>query len=399
MNTSQVWRQDSLIQPVSGDVTFDGHSLRSLAAVHGTPLYVYSGARIRANLSRLREALASTGRPFTIRFAMKCNRFGPVLDLMRDAGDIGIDACSPGEVDLALRHGFQPDEIGITAGNLSNEDLAALAHYGVHLNSDTASVARRFAAQPAANAPRTFGIRLDPPQPLVRLDGEKLNYVGSKFGVSRADLPAVYNAAVDGGLSVDTLHVHCGWGMQQQHAEAFDAAMAMLAATAAALPGIRRINVGGGLSHPVNAADQPLDIATWAQILSKHFGRTSLSLECEIGTYIMANAGLLLMEVNSVEMRRGTQWAGVNSGHSVNVYLYHYGIPLELIPVNAALEPPAHRYQIGSNINEAEDMVGRDQVLPELHEGDVLAMYCAGAYGAAMQSNHCLRGAAPELLI
>jgi diaminopimelate decarboxylase len=83
----------------------------------------------------------------------------------------------------------------------------------------------------------------------------------------------------------------------------------------------------------------------------------------------------------------------------VNVYLYHYGIPLELIPVNAALEPPALRYQIGSNINEAEDMVGRDQVLPELHEGDVLAMYCAGAYGAAMQSNHCLRGAAPELLI
>lgn len=395
----KTWQSDPLLRPVADDIFFADRSLTELSTRHGTPLYVYSAGRVRENVDRLRSALATTDRPFTIRFAMKCNRYGPVLDLIRAERDIGIDACSPREVELALSHGFRADEISVTAGNLCNDDLRVLTHRGIHLNSDTASVARRYAAAAPTGARLSFGLRLDPPKPLDRAAGEKLNYVGSKFGIAPIDLQVVYKSAIACGLDVDTLHVHCGWAMQEQHADAFDAAMATLAETARMVPGIRRINVGGGLAHPHHAADQPMTIDIWAEILRRHFASLPVHLECEIGTYIMANAGLLLMEVNTVESRRGRLWAGVDAGHAVNVYPYHYGIPLEIIPVNAALELPVNQYQIGSNINEAADMIGRDVQLPQLDEGDLLAMYCTGAYGSAMQSDHCLRGNAAEVLV
>ena len=392
-----VWSTDRLLRGVEGDVFFGGHSLSQLAVLHGTPAYVYQGDRIRENLGALRAGLNRVGRPYRIRYALKCNRYGPVLDLIRAEGDIGIDACSPGEVELALHHGFKPEEISVTASNLSNADLQALATHGVHLNSDTCSAARRFAARAGAGA--SFGLRIDPPVPLYRADGEKLNYIGSKFGIDPTDLDLAHATATAAGLDVNTLHVHCGWAMQEDHASAFETAVATLATAARRLQGIRSLNVGGGLAHPHLPTERPLSVKTWADILARQLGDLRVDIECEMGTYVMANAGVLLMEVNTVETRRGTHWLGVNSGHSVNVYPYHYGLALELIPVSRPLERPRRMYQVGSNINEATDLVARDAWLPEVHEGDLLAMYCTGAYGSAMASNHCLRGEVAEVML
>jgi diaminopimelate decarboxylase len=395
--SSTVWKTDPLLKAGERGLNFGGWPLQELSESRGTPLYVYHSSRICENLSRLRAALATTGRPFHIRYAMKANRFGPVLDLIRKEGDIGIDACSPNEMDLALAHGFMPDEISITASNLSNGDLQRIGKQGIHLNSDTESVIRRFAA--VAKAGASFGLRLDPPVPLARDGGEKLNYVGSKFGILPGDIDRMYAAAVRSGLSVNTLHVHCGWAMQENHEAAFDAAVQLLAETARRIPEIRYINVGGGLAHRHHAGDAPLQIDRWAAVLKRHLGQLPVTIVCEIGTFIVSNAGLLLMEINTIEKRGETLWMGVNAGHAVNVYPYHYNIPLELIPVSNPSGEAEGLYCVGSNINEAQDVLSHGTRLPPLNEGDLLAMYCTGAYGAAMQSNHCLRGSAPEVLL
>ena len=394
---SPVWIQDPLLRCAEHDVFFGNQSLTELAASVGTPLYVYHGARIRENLQILRKALSRVGRPFRIRYALKCNRFGPVIDLIRAEGDIGIDACSPREVELALQHGFRPEEISVTAANFSNADLQVLAKHRIHLNSDTGSMARRFAAVAGSGA--SFGLRIDPPVPLQRDGGEKLNYVGSKFGIDLQELAAVHTIARRAGLDVNTLHVHCGWAMQEQHATAFAAAVDALVSAAAQLGGIRSLNVGGGLAPAQRVGDLPLSVETWSDILARRVGALPVDLECEIGTFIMANAGVLLTEVNTVELRRGQRWLGVNMGHAVNVYPYHYGLPLELIPLARPLAARVHRHQVGSNINEAGDLVARDVWLPVVEEGDLLALYCTGAYGSAMASNHCLRGEFTERLI
>ena len=101
------WHSEELGVDARG-LLLDGHSVAELVAQHGTPLYIYSANMIRRRFRELRAALAETDAPFRIRYAMKANRFRPVLDAVRREGDIGIDACSPREIALALDAGFAP---------------------------------------------------------------------------------------------------------------------------------------------------------------------------------------------------------------------------------------------------------------------------------------------------
>ena len=109
----------------SEGLAFGGASLAALARAHGTPTYVYDAARVRAAVAELRAALSETGLRSQIFYAMKANRFAPLLALLRAEGDVGIDACSPREVEGALAAGFRPEELSFTGGMLSIHRAAA----------------------------------------------------------------------------------------------------------------------------------------------------------------------------------------------------------------------------------------------------------------------------------
>jgi diaminopimelate decarboxylase len=177
------WHADELGADDSG-LRLDGHGIAKLAAQHGTPLYVYSANTIRRRFRELRAALAATDAPFRIRYAMKANRFRPVLDAVRREGDIGIDASSPREVALALDAGFAPHEISATSVMPSNRDLAAYAAAGIHVNLDTYSALSRWAITPG-RSPR-LGLRVDPEVAAGYGEDTKLAYGGGKFGFPSA---------------------------------------------------------------------------------------------------------------------------------------------------------------------------------------------------------------------
>jgi diaminopimelate decarboxylase len=122
-----------------------------------------------------------------------------------------------------------------------------------------------------------------------------------------------------------------------------------------------------------------------------------LKIACEPGTYAAASAGILVSEVNTVEGRRGGRWIGLDAGYNVNVYAAHYGIPHELISVSRPLDPPEQTYVVAGNINEAIDVFSRSAALPLVEEKDFLAFFPAGAYGASMASDHCMRGGVIEV--
>ena len=113
----------------------------------------------------------------------------------------------------------------------------------------------------------------------------------------------------------------------------------------------------------------------------------------------MATAGVLVAEVNTVETRASGTWVGVDAGHNVNVYAAHYGIPLAIVPVHAPLAESPGPVHVAGNVNEANDVFARDLPLPAVLEGDLLAFWPAGAYGAAMASDHCLRGLPVEVVV
>src|SRR5881398_351624 len=78
----------------------------------GTPCYVYDRAALEA---AARAALAfPQAFGFTLRYAMKANSSHAVLAIFRDLG-LHIDASSDPEVERALRAGFAPGHIQLTA--------------------------------------------------------------------------------------------------------------------------------------------------------------------------------------------------------------------------------------------------------------------------------------------
>ncbi|MBI2236312.1 MAG: diaminopimelate decarboxylase [Magnetospirillum sp.] len=372
----------------------DDRVLAGLAAERGTPLYVYRGAVIRDRFARLRHALQGVeGR---ILYAMKANRNARVLRLVRAEGDIGIDACSPREVATALEAGFTAAEISVTAGMLSNRDFARFREQGVHLNLDTLSAIRRWGAMvPAGTA---IGLRLDPGVAIGYDGSAKLVYGNGKFGLAMSAAAAAAEAARAAGLVVDTLHMHCGWNLQEAALPAFETALAGIAALARRLR-VRVVNVGGGLGARFRPEDRPLPPEAWGEALRRHLGGLGCTVACEPGTFAVAEAGVLVVEVNTVERRGDTDWVGVDAGHNVNVYAAHYGIPLAMSALGRGEAAPLRRYTVAGNINEPNDVFARDVLLPEVREGDLLVLHPAGAYGSSMASDHCLRGWAGEVLL
>ncbi len=390
------WVGDALTVGPRG-LELDGTSLADLAAKHATPFYAYGTKTLERRIGELRRALESTGAPFRIQYAMKAARFVPVLEVVRRQGDIGIDACSPREVERALGVGFSAKEISVTAGMLSNRDLAQLASYGVHVNLDTRSVLRRWAATPGAR--RDVGLRVNPMVRIGRGDDPKHSYGDSKFGFDPESVQEAATYAASLGLTVDELHVHAGWGLEARVEKAIGELFASLAQLARAIPTVRTLNLGGGLSWRLREEEDPLALATWAKLVQTYIAPTGLTVACEPGTFIAASSGVLVAEVNTIEGRRSGTWVGIDAGHNVNVFAAHYSIPLTILPVARPLDPLGPPVHVAGNINEANDVFARDLRLPALEEGDLVAFYPAGAYGASMASDHCMRSLPLEVLV
>jgi diaminopimelate decarboxylase len=368
-----------------------------LAGTLGTPLYLYSAQTIRRRIAELRAALASTKAPFRLYYAVKANRFRPILDLIRREGDVGIDTSSPREVALALASGFKAEEISVTVSMPSNRDLADFAMAGVHLNLDTESALRRYAA--LSKGLRCIGLRVDPGIALGYGSNKKLSYSNSKFGFDLSRVTTVAALAKSLGLTVDTVHVHAGWGLQQSVHDGFEQVLKSVVKVARAIPTITTINVGGGLCWRQVASDQPLALSSWAELLQQHLTPLGVTIAVESGTYVVASGGLLLAEVNTVERRMGQPWLGIDAGHNTNVYAAHYNIPQEIIHATKPLDAPTVHYTVAGNINEANDIFAPAAPLPQVEEGDYVAFFPAGAYGASMASDHCLKGLPREHLI
>ena len=391
------WWQSEELDVDDRGLLLDGRSVAAVVAEHGTPLYICSAAVIRRRFRELRAALAATGAPFQIRYAMKANRFKPVLETVRREGDIGIDACSPGEVALAREVGFDPDEISVTSVMPSNRDLAVYAATGTHVNLDTYSALARWAATPG-HGPHV-GLRIDPQVSAGYGDDPRLAYGSGKFGFAPEALPDAARFAANLGLEIDELHVHVGWGLQATARGALGDLYGRLAALTQMLPSVRIVNVGGGLCWRQQPEEHPLSPDTWSALLKAYLAPLGRTIACEPGTYPLTSAGLLVAEVNTVEQRGGATWLGLDAGHNVNGYAAHYGIPHQIIHVGHPLDSDARSYHVAGNINEGNDVFARDILLPEVREGDLLALFPAGAYGSSMASEHCLRPPAREVMI
>ncbi len=383
----------------AGRLRIAGHDAEALAREHGTPLFVYDLGRFAENARRLQVALTGTGLPFRLRFALKANPMPEVLGVFRGLGEpglpgsVGIDACSPGEVERAIDCGWRPEEISFTGTNLSERDLDVLLGRDVHVNLDAISQIERYGRRAPG---RSIGVRLDPGVGAGYND--HLHYSGdrpTKFGIGLERLDDAVAAARRHDLSIDTVHFHAGSGWLADGLPGFEAALvraveAVERLRTAGCP-IREVNVGGGLGAPARQDERAVDLDAYAAVLSRHLGGLDVIVACEPGDYLTKDAAILLGEVVTVERRRDVTFIGLDIGWNVNCAYFIYRFAQELVVCGTADAPRTEIVTVAGHINEAGDVFAEDYPMPPVAEGDMVAILNAGGYLQAMSSTHCLR--------
>ncbi|MGZ8502164.1 MAG: diaminopimelate decarboxylase [Candidatus Limnocylindrales bacterium] len=391
----------------AGRLIVAGQDAEALARERGTPLFVYDLERVAENARAIVGALGRSGVHHRVRFALKANHEPEVLAVLRGLGApgspraVGIDACSPGEVEHALASGWRRDEISFTGTNLSERDLDVLLPTGVHLNVDAISQIERVGRRAPG---RRIGLRVNPGAGAGYHEG--LAYSGerpTKFGIYDERLTEAVEAARRYDLTVDTVHFHAGSGWLADGLPAFETALASAARMVDRLVElgcpIDEVNVGGGLGAPARQDERPIDLDAYAAVLARHLGPRGVAVAVEPGDYLVKDAAILLGEIVTIEDRRETRFVGLDLGWNIDCSYFIYRFAQEAVLCRAADAARTQRVTLAGHINEAGDVFAEDYPLPEVVEGDIVALLNAGGYKQAMSSTHCLRPIAPALYL
>ena len=381
-----------------GRLFIAGRDAETVARESGTPCYVHDLIRVGEQANALHDAVGRVGLRFLVRLALKAQREPELLGFVRALGTVGMDVCSPGEVEWALSNGWSAAEISYTGTNLSDADIDQVVGAGVHLNVDLLSQVDRVGRRAPGSS---IGLRVNPGVGASHAGGKQTLYTGdrpTKFGIYPDDLPRALEIAARHRLVIDTVHFHVGDGYLSDGLDVFEATVKRVAEMTAFLASegcpITEVNTGGGLGVPDGEGDKPLDLDRWAAILDSHLGPLDVTVSTEPGDFLVKEAAIHLAEVVTLEERGGVMFAGLDTGWNVMPERFIYDSLLQLVLCRAVDAEPVGEFTVAGNINEGDDLFATALPLPELREGDILAAINVGSYNGSMSSQHCLRGPA-----
>jgi len=379
-----------------GTYHIGGLPVEALAALAGTPAYVYDTAVMARQVARLKSAFNKV--PLRILYACKALTNVNVLRRLRALG-CGLDAVSIEEVEIGLRAGFLPKEILFTPNMVAYSEYQRAVQLGVVINIDSLSVLEHFGHDFGDRVP--VCIRFNPH--IMAGGNERIStgHIDSKFGISIHQLRHVERVLATTALRVNGLHMHTGSDILD--AEVFLQGAELILDIAEHFPNLTFLDLGSGFKVPYKPDDIGTDIEDLGMQLSERLIRFNaqraapVELWFEPGKFLVSEAGVLLVRVDQVKQTTATVFAGVNSGLNHLIRPMLYGSYHGIVNVSAPEGKP-RIYTVAGYICET-DTFAWDRKLPEVHEGDLLAFLNAGAYGYSMASNYNSRLRPPEIMV
>jgi len=381
-----------------GELFAEGVALSAIAERFGTPTYVYSRAHIEAQYLAYADALAGT--PHLVCFAVKANSNLGVLNVLARLG-AGFDIVSRGELERVLAAGGIADKIVFSGVGKTRDDMRRALEVGVHcFNVESTDELERLqvvAAELGVRAP--ISLRVNPD-----VDAGTHPYISTglkenKFGIAIADAEDVYIRAAQ-LPNLEVVGVDCHIGSQLTTLPPFIDALDRLLALVDRLGDcgiyLRHIDLGGGLGVRYRDEEPPL-AADYIKAVRERLDGRDLALVFEPGRFVVANAGVLLTQVEYLKHTEHKDFAIVDAAMNdlIRPALYQAWMDVTAVRPRATA---ARAYDIVGPICETGDFLAKDRQLA-LEEGDLLAVHSAGAYGFVMSSNYNTRGRAAEVLV
>ncbi|MDE1915532.1 MAG: pyridoxal-dependent decarboxylase, exosortase A system-associated [Sphingomonadales bacterium] len=393
-----------------GILAIDGIKVSELIAqVGATPLFVYSSAMIRQRIADLRAAMPAE---LALHYAVKANPFEPLLRLMAPLVD-GFDIASGGELGMVRNAGIDPALVSFAGPGKRDIELQAAIAQQVTLNLESAAEAERALtiAERLGKTPR-LAIRVNPDFDL-KGSGMKMGGGAKPFGVDADKVPALARRIVESGAEWRGFHIFAG-------SQSLDAAAIVetqgqtldLAARLADEAGVNlpHLNIGGGLGIPYFPGDVPLDLARIGDMLGERLAHRPKVLAqtqvcMEMGRYLVGEAGVYLTTILDRKESHGEIFLVTDGGlHHQLAASGNFGTVVRRnYPVAIASKfaaPVEEEASIVGCLCTPLDRLADKGGFPRAGVGDVVAVFCAGAYGATASPFAFLgQGVAREMLV
>ena len=374
--------------------------LEELASAEGTPLYVYSAGTIASRYRAIDDAFRA--HPHALHYALKANSTLAIARLVRGLG-AGADANSGGEIDVALRAGFIPEQIVFTGVGKTPAELAQAIDLSVKtINAESEGELERIDLLARERQTRArVALRVNPDIDARSHPHISTGLKANKFGIAMDAVREICRrASRRDGLEIVGLHTHVGSQITDLDPLRRAAVAVVTLARELVDDGIRidHLDLGGGLGVSYDGSKVPT-ADEYAAALLPAVKDSGLAIILEPGRNIVAPAGALLSRVVDVKDRPdGKVFVILDAGMSELIRPMLYGAYHRIEAAETTSAPNIVADIVGP-LCESSDTLGKDRRLPRPRPGDLLAVLDTGAYGAVMASNYNRRPMPAEVLV
>ena len=401
-----------------GELYCDGVDLARVAESFGTPVYVYSAGTILDHYTRLDAALGSLDH--LICYAVKANSNRAILKLLADAG-AGFDIVSGGELFRVIAAGGDPAKCTFAGVGKSRQEIEyALDQrvYSFNVESEAElECIDRIASAKNLRAP--IALRVNPDVAAQTHEYISTGSRENKFGIALNQLTAVYERAAK-LRNIDLIGVQMHIGSQITEAAPFASAIRKVAPIVRDLKskyGIKFFSIGGGMGiiylralesgtgkwwHDHSGEPSAFSVRDYAAAIVPSLSELDIRILVEPGRFLVGNAGVLLTRIRYIKTTAAKKFAIVDAGMNDLIRPALYQSYHEIVPVKerkSERKRKISKIDIVGPVCESGDFFALDRGMPELHEGDLLAILSAGAYGFVMASNYNSRPLPAEVLV
>lgn len=373
--------------------------LSDIAQTFGTPCYVYSRAALENQWRTFNQVFQSLHH--RICYAVKANSNIAILNLLARLNS-GFDIVSVGELERVIKAGGDPKKIVFSGVGKRPDEILRALEVGIYcFNIESLNeLALIDSLAKKANTIANIALRINP-----NIDANTHPYIATglkenKFGIEfEQALPISRDIGNLAHVKLMGVGFHIGSQLTelQPFVDALDRILELVAQMKAEGINLSHIDIGGGLGVKYQN-EQPPSIEDYANTLRQKLDTLPYEIILEPGRAIVANAGVLLTQIESLKHTPHKNFVIVDTAMNdlMRPALYHAWQNIQPVTLHSHFQEEI--YDIVGPVCESADFLGKDRKL-RVKSGDLLVIEMAGAYGFSMSSNYNSRPRAAEVMV
>jgi diaminopimelate decarboxylase len=384
----------------NGELYCEDVAVREIADKYSTPIFIYSLKTLVRHFDVTSRAFDDI--PHIICYAVKAN---PNLAILRVAAlsGAGCDVVSEGELRSALKAGIDKKKIVFSGVGKTDSEIAAAIRTGIlFICAESlqeleaiASVARKLGKAVSV------AVRVNPD-----IDPGTHPYIATglretKFGLDQKSALKAYRiCAKNKWLKPVGISMHIGSQVEatRPYTEAASKIVELYKKLWKQNIHLSYIDIGGGWAAHFRHESRLPSPGDYVSAVKDLFRGLPVTVIAEPGRSVVGNAGIFVMRVIAIKRNPVKNFCIVDGGMNDFIRPVLYGASHAIEPICSG-SMRTTIYDIVGPVCENSDFFAKGIRMPIIKRGDLLALFTAGAYGAAMSSNYNSRLRAAEVAV